>query len=142
MEEDFIKTRSTKSILAGLATGIIATVINLVYNYIYRDVTHFSLTISYINITSIIFASILICMVAGLIYYMLVDYAHKSSMLFSILFVVISALAAFAALGVQRTGNIQMEHQFQGLFLGMIIIIGISSAFMIPWLIKHKNWFF
>lgn len=141
MNYDYEQTAFSKCVLAGLATGITIIPINLVYNYIYRHITGFSLA-WIINITWIIFASFIICVLAGFLFYFIVPYLKKSKNLYSILFVIITIVAILLGLYIQRSDNPVISQQFRGLYMGNVVITGIASAFLIPWLAQHKNAFF
>jgi hypothetical protein len=64
-----IQTPLSKSLLAGLGSGIVATMVNLVFNYAYRSITGLTLHNGIINIETIIFFSIITCTVAGLLFH-------------------------------------------------------------------------
>ena len=137
MEKDPVQTPLYKSIMAGLATGIAVTIISLVYNYVYRLITHFSPNVSKINVATISFACILLCLIAGLLHYLIVTYWHKSDKIFMSLFIVVTIAATLLA-----AFNSGMTSQFEGLYIGIVIITGICAAFLIPWFSSHKNVFF
>ncbi len=141
MNYDYEQTGLSKCIMAGLATGIIIIPINLLYNYIYRHITSFSLS-SIINVTFTIFASFIICILAGLLFYFIVPYLKKSKNLYSLLFIIITIVVIFLGLHIQRSDNPVVSKQFRGLYLGDVIITGIATAFFIPWIVRHKNAFF
>ncbi len=141
MDYDYEQTAFSKCLMAGLATGIIIIPINLLYNFIYRNITSFTLS-WVINITSTIFASFIICVIAGLIFYFIVPYLKKSKNLYSLLFIILTIVVIFLGLSFQRSNDPVVSRQFRGLYLGDVIITGIATAFFIPWLARHKNAFF
>jgi len=141
MNYDYEQTAFSKCLMAGLATGIIIIPINLIYNFIYRHITSFSLSLV-INVTSIIFSSFILCMLAGLVFYFIVPYLKKSKNIYTLLFLVITAVVILLGLHFQRSDNPIVSNQFRGLYLGDVIISGLASAFLIPWLATHKNVFF
>ena len=51
MNYDYVETPLYKSVMAGLAVGIVATCANLLYGFIYKDVTQFSPSFAVINVT-------------------------------------------------------------------------------------------
>lgn len=142
MNYDFSQTSLSKSILAGLATGIIATVANLVYNFIFRGITKLSLLVSVINVTTVIFASILLCIVASFVYHFIVFYLKKNATIYQVLFIAITIIAIVLGLNFHRSSNQNISNQFDVLYLGMVVITGLSMTLFIPWLAKHKNVFF
>ena len=141
MDYDFEQTTFSKCLLAGLATGILIIPLSLVYNFIYRHVTNF--TISWIiNVTLIIFASFIVSIIAGLLYYFIVPYLKKSANIYTLLFIVITIVVVYLGFQIQRSDSALITKQFRGLYLGDVIITGLATAFIIPWLARHKNAFF
>ncbi len=142
MNYNYAGTPLSKSLLAGLATGIIATIINLIYNFVYRGITRLSLSFSVISVPTIIFAIVLLCTVAGLVYYSIVYYFKKSPKLYTAVFIGIIILAVLLGLNYHRSTDIVISHQFEGLYLEILAITALFGVFFIPWLVKHKNVFF
>lgn len=142
MNYDYSETPLSKSVLAGLATGIIATVLNLIYNFICRGITKLSLSFSVINVSTIIFATVLLCIIAGLVYYFIVLYLKKSIKIYEGLFIVITITAILLGMSYHRSTDLNISRQFEVLYLGMIIITGLFGAYVVPWLARDKNAFF
>lgn len=141
MNYDYEQTNFSKCILAGLATGIIIIPLNLIYNFICRHLTGFSLSLI-INVTWVIFASFIICILAGLLFYFIVPYLKKSKNIYTVLFVVLTILVILLGLHFQRTNDPVVSNQFKELYFGDVIIAGLAAAFLIPWFATHKNAFF
>jgi hypothetical protein len=127
-----------RSVMSGLLAGIVITIANLVFNGLYRSITSFNPS-QFVNVTTIIFVSLLLSLVSGIIYYLLVPYAKKSSSLFMILFVILTIVVTFVAFTVNRSSDPKVSAQFHGLFAGIAIITGLIDAFLIPYLVKHEN---
>jgi FtsH-binding integral membrane protein len=127
-----------KSLMAGLFGGIIVTIANLMYNFIYRGVTRFNPS-EVINVTSIIFVSLILSMVAGIIYYMIVSYAHKSKMIYIALFIVLTVVVVYGGFSIQRSTNPNVTAHFHWLLGGIVIITGLTDALLIPYMAKHEN---
>ena len=138
MKNERVSDLFYKSLMSGLFTGMIITTLNLVYNFIYRDVTNFSPS-SFVNVTSIIFVSILVSLVAGLIYFFIVAYAKKTSILYNLLFLVLTAFVTYVAFTVHRSADARVSDQFHGLFAGIVIITGLTDALLIPYFVTHRN---
>lgn len=128
----------SRSVMAGLFAGIVATLVNLVFDFFYREVTQFNPS-QVVNVASIIFASILFSIVAGLLYYFIVPYANKSRLLFVILFIALTVFFTYLAFTVHRSDDAKVSSQFHGLFGGVIIITGVIDALLIPYMARHKN---
>ena len=142
MNYDVPNTPFSKSVLAGLATGIIATLLNLFYNFIFRGITRLSLSVSLINVSTIIFATIILCIVAGLVYYFIVLNLKKSKVIFIALFFIVTVIGVWLGLGFHISENQKFSQQFDLLYIGMLIITGLCGIVLVPWLSSHKNPFF
>lgn len=142
MDYEYSQTPLSKSVMAGLAAGITATLLNLVYNFIFRGITKLSLSVSVINVSTIIFATVLLCIIAGLIYYFIVLYLKQRATVFTTLFIVITVIAVILGLSFSISPEQNISRQFDGLYVGMVIITGICTGFLVPWLAGHKNAFF
>ena len=127
--------------MAGLFGGIVITIANLVFNFIYRGVTRFNPS-QLINVTSIIFVSLLFSLVAGILYYVLVPYAKRNGMLYIALFIILTVVLTYVAFTVHRSNDPHVTAQFDGLLAGIVIITGFTDAFLIPYMAKHKNGIF
>ena len=135
---EFEKPLLTKAIVAGVFTGIMIAVINLVYNYIYRDVTGFSPS-EIFNVSSIIFCSVLISLVAGIIYFLFAKFIKKGGIIFTVLFVVLTILGIISVFNTHRSSDAHTTALFRGLYLGIIIVTGFLDSFMIPYFSKHSK---
>jgi len=142
MNYEYSETPLSRSVLAGLATGITATVLNLIYNFIFRGITKLSLEMSVINVSTIIFATVILCLIGGLVYYFIVVNLRKNSNIFIGLFIVLTVIGVVLGLNYHISNDQQISAQFDGLYIGMVIITGVCTAFFIPWLTRHKNVFF
>lgn len=141
MNYDYEQSPLSKSILSGVATGIIAAIANLLYNFIYRNITNFSMS-WIINVSSIIFGSFILCVLAGLLFYFIVPYLKKKRNIYTILFLIITVAVILLGLNIHRSDNPQLSEQFRGLYFGVVIILGICCTLLIPWFASHKNSFF
>ncbi|MEP6712447.1 MAG: hypothetical protein ABJA37_08530 [Ferruginibacter sp.] len=138
MNHDYEPTEFSKSLLAGVFAGIAATVITLVYNFYFRGSTGFSLS-EIINVSTIIFVSILLMTVAGLFFYLFHHYFKKGTVIYIVVFVVLTLLAVYGSFNVQRSPNPLLSAEFRQLLLGVIIIYGVFASFIIPYLYNSKK---
>lgn len=141
MNYDFQQTRFSKSLLSGLATATIVIIACLVYAFIYRHLTNFTLS-TIVNVTSIIFTAFIVCVIAGIVFYILVPYLHQKKLMYTGLLVVLTAIFIVIGLVSHRSANPIISEQFRGLYIGVVSIIGLSCAFLIPYFTSHKNAFF
>lgn len=141
MNYDVQQTRFSKSILSGVATASLVVIACLLYAFIYRNITGFALS-QIVNITSIIFASFIVCAVAGIAFYFIVPYLHQKRAVYTALFVALTAIFIVTGLFSHRSANPLISEQFRGLYIGVVSIIGLSCAFVVPYFTSHKNAFF
>ncbi|HVX48735.1 MAG TPA: hypothetical protein VHB48_01210 [Chitinophagaceae bacterium] len=140
MDYNYEQTPLSRSVFAGLAVGIIACLINLVYNYAFRDVTDYSLS-TIVNVSSLIFASVLLPVVAGVIYYLLTMWTKAAAnYIFIIIFGLLTAIVVVEAFGIQRSSNPVESMQFRWLYIGIMLVIGGLTTFMVPFFYT-KNYF-
>jgi len=100
----------TTSLFGGLFSGFLLGFVNLIYDLIYRGITHYSYS-KIINALSIILFSVLLLVIAGLIYFFLAKYVKKGSLLYSALciaatiffkyFSIVTAVCATVFRGIQ-----------------------------------------
>ena len=134
---DFPKSDFTRAMLTGLFVGFIATIICLAYNIFYRESTGFS-PADFINVSSLIFAVNLLFWVIGIIYYLFFKYFRKGDTIFFVVFILLVALCIWKSAEANRSTIHEINVQFRGLLLGIVIILGIG-ALLIPVLFHNKR---
>lgn len=138
MNHDYEETPFSKSVLAGVFAGILATCLILIFNFIYRGSTAFPLS-EIINVSTVIFASLIILTVAGVIFYLLTKYMKGGQLVYIILFSVLTIIAAFASSQVYRSPNLVFNNEFHQLLLGTVLILGLGAVAAVPLLYKSKQ---
>ena len=93
----------------------------------------------FIYFSSMYFVSILLSIVAGILYYLIVPYGKRKTAFYVALFIILTAYVTYIAFTVQRSDNAIISSQFHGLFAGIVIITGITDALLIPYMARHKN---
>lgn len=140
MNYDYEQTDFSKAVLAGLFAGILATLVNLAYDYVYRDISGFGLS-EIINVASIILVSTLLLTIAGLIFYFLQHNIKGGDKIYIIIFLALTAFCIYGALHVQRSPDPVISDEFRKLLLGIVIISGGLASLFIPYLYKHEKIF-
>lgn len=135
MNRDFESTEFSRSLLAGVFAGITAVIVGLIYNYIYRASTGFSLS-DLINVSTMIFILISALTVAGLIYYLCHHYFKQGNLIYILMSMLFTVVAVFFAMQVNRTTDPVATHQFRYLLAGVLVITGFLASFFIPFLYK------
>ena len=131
-------TSFSKSLLAGLLTGIIAALLNLVYMIVYREATNFATDLIVMPLTIFIGFPILMAM-TGSAYFLLQKHLHSGTTWF-----VLFCLCGMIALLLITIYDTRLNHGSlltgaRGLFLGMVIITSLLASFLIPYLAKHSK---
>ncbi|MEP6673899.1 MAG: hypothetical protein ABJA78_02045 [Ferruginibacter sp.] len=132
----FEQTEFSKSLLAGVLAGVLATCLSLIYNYFFRFYTGFSYS-EIINVSTLIFALILVVTIMGIIYYFFHHHLKKGTIIYEITFLILTVLLFAGAMGVQRSIDSVVSKQFRELLFGVIAITGVCGIFVVPFLFKH-----
>ncbi len=130
----------SKTILAGVFAGIIATLANLAYDYFFRNITWFAPS-QIINVATIIFTTMLFFTVSGLLYFFASKFLKKGAVIYMVIFAMLTFLCCSWAMQVNRSIDPRVTADFRILLLGIVSITGILSTFFIPYLMKHQSLF-
>ena len=134
------QTPISKSVLAGVFAGIIATLANLVYDFSVRSITQFAPS-QIINVASIIFGSMLLLSVCGLIYYWASYFIRKGENIYIVVFALLTAICVWLGMHATRSSNPEVTAKFRILLPGIIGISGLLATFYIPYLMRHSSIF-
>ncbi len=140
MNYDYPQTRLSKSLLTGVFAGIIATLVNLAYDYFYRDFAKFYPS-EIINVSSIIFATMILFTLAGLIYFFLSKYGKYGNIVYIIIFCALTVFCFIESMHAQRSSDPSITEEFRGLLVGTVAVTGLLAAFLIPYLTRHDTLF-
>lgn len=131
-------TTFSKSLFAGLLTGIIAALLNLVYMIVYRESTNFGADLIVMPLTIFIGFPILMAM-AGAAYFLLQKHLFSGTVWFIIIcFIGMIGLLTMTILDTRLNHGVLLSGA-RGLFLGMVIITSLLGAFLIPYLARHSK---
>jgi hypothetical protein len=136
MDHNYEHTEFSKSILAGVFAGIASVVLCLIYNTAFRNASGFPLS-EMINVSTIIFALLLVVTLAGYIFYLLHHYFKRGTLIFQLGAVVVTALLMAGSMQVDRSNNLLFTKQFHELLAGIVLITGLSIVFIIPYLFRN-----
>jgi hypothetical protein len=129
----------SRGILGGLFVGILAAAVNLLFDYIYRQVTHFQ-DAEFVNINSIIFFTIPTLVAAGIVYAIFKEFVKRGALWYTIIALVLTAVVAFIPLGPNMLPNGDpMPETARGLTMGIEIITGLIGAFALPYFAEHQK---
>ena len=137
MNYDFKQTLLSRCLLSGLLAGLAAVIANFIFNYIYREATGYTLS-EVVNVVSIIFSSIIVTLVAGVLYYIFLK-MKNGAIIFMVLMLLLTALGMYAAFQTHRSTVAANEHEFKILFAGIILIDGLFATFVVPYFTNHQK---
>ncbi len=137
MDYEFKQTLLSRCVLSGVLAGFIAVLLNIVYNFIYRAATGFALS-EVFNIASLIFSSILLTLIAGILLFFLLK-VKNGKMIYTVLFMLLLIVGVYAASQTQRSNIAENQHDFRILFGGIVIIDGLCAAFLVPYFVNHEK---
>lgn len=127
-----------RCLLAGLFTGIVASLVIVVFNVVYRGAVDL-IAYAVVMPLSIFFAFPFFNLVAGGIYYLFVAHVRRGQAWYSITILVTTVIIALAtSLDGGHSSDRDVE-KFRGLLLGLEIIEGFMAAFVIPFLANHPR---
>lgn len=127
-----------RALMTGLFVGIIDTLICLVYNLVFRNSTGFQLS-DIINVSSLIFFINLLFPIIGMLYNGFLKWFKKGDLVYVVVFLVLTAFLAWRSEVVYRTSDQIQNHEFRILLLGIVLILGVSAAFLVPYLFHNKK---
>lgn len=138
MKNPYIDGHIYKPLMAGLIAGYAATIINLFYDLAFTEYTKFPLH-EIINVSSIIFATLILLFVASVVYSFFDRYFKNGAVIYTVLSSLFSLFCVYGAMHVQRSPDPVVTNQFHYLLLGMSIITGVFATIGIPYLVKHPG---
>lgn len=129
---------ASKSILAGLLTGVIAAFVNLIYAIIYRDVAQFDSAEIIMPLTIFIGFPILLTM-AGYAYFLLKKHLKGGKNWFILFCVAFMITLVLVTIKDTHKDSGTLFSGLRGLCLGLEVITGILAAMFIPYFASHPN---
>jgi hypothetical protein len=138
MEYDSPSSPFYRSLMTGLFVGIIDTLVCLVYNLVYRNSTGFQLS-DIINVSSLIFFVNLLFPIIGMVYNGFLKWFKKGDLVYVIVFLVLTLFFAWRSEVVHRANDKTINHEFRTLLLGIVLILGVSAALLVPYLYHNKK---
>lgn len=116
-----------KAMMTGLFIGIIDTIVCLAYNIGYRDATGY-LPSTIVNVSSLIFAIVLLSAVIGIVFYLFHRFIRGGDTIYFIVFLTLTAWLTGKTFAAVRFGDPHLDSGWHGLMGGIVLIVGLSSA--------------
>ena len=126
-------TSFSRSLLAGIICGILAAILNLAYTAFYRRATDFT-SFKVVEPLLIFIAFPLLFVIAGFIFFEMVENIKKGRLYFTILSLVMMGVALVFGLR-------QLDKGIGDLLFGIILITGLLVSLLLPFLATHPKIF-
>jgi len=140
MKADHERPAFSRCVLAALFSGIIATCIGLLYDFVYRGITEYNPSFI-VNVPSIIFGTLVASLAAGVIFYLCITYIKGGVQVFRIFFLALCVLLAIVAFRSHYGGNLPAFRGFSGLVFGIDMILAVFIIVLIPYFFRHNKIF-
>jgi len=138
-DSPYVQTQFSKSVLTGLFGGLMATLVCLLYGFIFRFNTGFTMS-SIINVPSIIIVCHILLVICGMFYYVFKKALRSAApVAFAVIFALITVFCVWKTQSVERSPIHELTIQFRELLTGMIVIIGIIISLGIPYFFANKK---
>jgi hypothetical protein len=138
MNYDYSQTDFSRGILSGLFSGLVACVANALFVLVYRAMTSFY-EFNGVDVTVIVFGSIMQLLVCGWLFYLFVHYLRKGISFYRLVVICITVLIFFLGLIIRRSVMGSSPDEFKIMVVGTQVIIGTLAAFFIPYLFRHDS---
>jgi DMSO reductase anchor subunit len=135
---EYKNTPLSKAVLGSLLAGIIATIINLIYDHVYRSITHYYFS-EIFSLYALIAFTILICMAGGILYFFITKYFNKGTLIYIIVAVVLTIIALLMHVTANMPNGESISSNVNGLKIGLDVITGGSAAFLVPYFAQHPR---
>jgi len=141
MEKIEESSRIYKPMMAGLFAGYFATIANLVYDLAFRNYVDFPLH-ELINVSTLIFATLFVLTIAGCLLALSEKlFKEKGSIIYMVLFALLTVYLVYGVFHVHRSADATVNHEFQYLLGGIIVLTGLFATFFTPYFRRHSDMF-
>ncbi len=125
-------TTAYRAVLTGVFVGIADALISLIFNIAYRS-GGADFPQDLVNVSYLIFGTVFLFFVIGLIFMSLHLLSQKGSMIFIVLFAALTLIAFIAIGSAHLTGSPIENGRYQGMLRSLVLIDGISATALIPY---------
>lgn len=137
MNNSSVQSNLTRYTLIGLFAGIVALMVNFLFDIIFRTITGFSY-FDVVNVSTIIFGSVLPVTIGGVLLYFF-EKLKGGMFIYIICFAALTAVLIYLEAGSHMFQQAVLQTQFHELFGGLILILGIFTAFIVPFLSRNNR---
>lgn len=125
-------------LLGGLLTGIIAAVLVLVYNVIYRRESDFY-TFEIVMPFTIFLVFPLFELLCGGVYYLFAGHLRKGRQVFTTILILLTIASVIGTAFIDNSHQEMILRGFRGLLMGIEVIAGLLAALLIPYFVHHSR---
>lgn len=126
-----------EAVMGSVFAGIAATLVNLAFDYFFRLSVHFYAS-EIINVASIIFATMLLFTIAGLLYFALDSISKNGYLIYMLIFALLTLVCLMGLLQISSSAHTEEFIKFRNLLSGIVGITGLLITFFVPYLEKHN----
>ena len=126
-----------RALMTAVFVGFVVTIICLFYNLYYRGTTDF-IPADIINVSSLIFGVNTFFVLAGLAYALFIR-GRAGDLIHMAVFVLLTLFCVWRAQFAVRSDDPLTNAEFKSLLTAIILIVGLSASFAIPFLFRNKT---
>ncbi|MDE3124578.1 MAG: hypothetical protein KGK14_03620 [Bacteroidota bacterium] len=143
MEYAYQQTTLSKHLSVGVLTGYLLTIFNLFYDFLLRSLTNFTYS-EIVNVSSIIFSSMLFMIIASLIYHFLyVNFKMAGAVIYVVGFAILTIVLFITASHIGNHFTIPIYNDaFRMQFMGYAGITGGFATIVIPFISRAFKYIF
>ena len=138
MNYDYTQSDLSRGVLSGLYSGIVATVLNMVFVYVYRYLTSFQ-DFNGVDVTVIVFGTLLLSLACGIVFYFFVYYLQKGVPVYRVAVAIVTILIILTGIYLRRSVEGDVPIEFRVIVISTQVIIGGLATFLIPYLFRHDT---
>jgi magnesium-transporting ATPase (P-type) len=135
---DYKQSDLSRSVLGGLFSGIVATVLNMIFVYAYRFISDFE-DFQGFDLTVIVFGTLLLSLACGVVFYLFVHYMKRGVTAYRIAVFIITLLIIYLGLTLRQSIRGEVPMDFRIIVVITQVVIGGLAAFLIPYLFRHDS---
>ncbi|GAB3011962.1 hypothetical protein GCM10027051_13350 [Niabella terrae] len=128
-----------KPLMAGLFAGYFAAVLCVIFDVVFRSYTHYPLH-ELINVSTLIFAVLLVVPLAGCLYALLDLFFTKTAPVYLIITAVTFILLIYGIYQTHRSSDALLNQEFHSLMVGITVITGLATL-AVPYFVKRSDLF-
>ncbi len=132
----------TKCVLGATFAGLLAVAADETFNLLYRMFSGYFPS-DFFNVSTLIFGTMILFLVAGILYFFLMKLVPGiANIVYTVAMLAVTIFLFISALQLHRFAQPEMAAQFRTLTAGMVLIVGVMTAFLVPYFSRHyRTWF-